>query len=178
MKLRIRYENELQTLHLNAEDTEKLWISLSLEGEGLSAEERETKIQEAFDEQYNHPEYNNWHKFNRHTGKSKAKPGKDETEDDFNDGEPLLKEVFDDTPFWADELKRKKEAEYEDVCQWVRATLGKKKNWADAFIAVRLDEMSVNDYAASIGVSDASIVSKYLARAEKKLKEFYSKRQK
>ena len=41
MKLKIRYENEVQTLELNAEDTEQLWVSLSLEGEGLSQAERE-----------------------------------------------------------------------------------------------------------------------------------------
>ena len=53
----------------------------------------------------------------------------------------------------------------------------KKPKWADAFIAVRMDGMSVNDYAASIGLSDASVVSKWLTRAAKKLKENWDKRQ-
>ena len=35
MKLKIRYENEYQTITLDAETTEELWVSLSLEGEGL-----------------------------------------------------------------------------------------------------------------------------------------------
>jgi len=35
------------------------------------------------------------------------------------------------------------------------------------------DGVSVNDHAADIGVSDASIVSKWLARAEKRLAEAY-----
>ena len=63
--------------------------------------------------------------------------------------------------------------DYEAACQWVREVLAKKPKWADAFIAVRMDGMTVNDYAASIGVSDASIVSKWLKRAEKKLRENY-----
>ena len=59
MRLKIRYEQEFQTIELDAEATEQLWVSLSLEGEGLSQEEREQRIQDAFDEQYNRPEYGN-----------------------------------------------------------------------------------------------------------------------
>lgn len=66
MKLKIRYENEMQILELDSVATEQLWVSLSLEGEGLSQEEREQRIQEAFDEQYNRPEYNIWHRETRH----------------------------------------------------------------------------------------------------------------
>lgn len=66
MELKIRYENGYQTINLNTEDTKKMWVSLSLEGEGLSQEEKESRIQEAFEEQFNRPEYNNWHKETRH----------------------------------------------------------------------------------------------------------------
>lgn len=67
MKLKIRYENEYQFLELDSAATEELWVSLSLEeGEELSQEEREQRIQEAFDEQYNRPEYNVWHRETRH----------------------------------------------------------------------------------------------------------------
>ena len=45
MKLRIRYENEIQTIELDAKATEEMWVSLSLEGEGLSQKEREELIQ-------------------------------------------------------------------------------------------------------------------------------------
>jgi len=177
MKLKIRYEDTIQTINLDAKATQQMWVSLSLQGEELTDSEREKKIQEAFDEQYNKPEYNNWHKETRHIGISKAQPGKDEDEEDLDSSEPLMDEVADDRIFRRDELKREEDAEYEDVCQWVRSVCGKKQNWADAFIAVRMDGMSVNDYATSIGVSDASIISKYLARAEKKLREKYPERQ-
>ena len=75
MKLKIRYENEYQTITLDAETTEELWVSLSLEGEGLSQEEREKLVQEEWEKQFNRPDYNCWHKFWRHHGESKAKPG-------------------------------------------------------------------------------------------------------
>ena len=52
MKLKIRYDETVQTLDLDEKATEQLWVSLSLEGEGLSDSEREQKIQEAFDFQY------------------------------------------------------------------------------------------------------------------------------
>lgn len=41
MKLKIRYENEYRTVTLDAEETEDLWVSLSLEGERLTREERQ-----------------------------------------------------------------------------------------------------------------------------------------
>lgn len=177
MKLEVRYDNTVQTIDLDAAATEALWVSLSLDGEGLSQSEREKMIQDEWNEQYNKPDYNNWHKFWRHHGDSKAQPGKDDTEDDVDTSEPMMKEVMDDRVFRQDEIKREEKESYEDICQWVRKVLIKKPHWAEAFISVRLDEMSVNDYAASIGVSDASVVSKWLARAEKKLQEKYKNRQ-
>lgn len=177
MKLEVRYDNTVQTIDLDAAATEALWVSLSLDGEGLSQSEREKMIQDEWNEQYNKPDYNNWHKFWRHHGDSKAQPGKDDTEDEVDTSEPLMKEVMDDRVFRQDEIKREESESYEEICQWVRKILIKKPHWAEAFISVRLDEMSVNDYAASIGVADASVVSKWLARAEKKLRENYSNRQ-
>lgn len=147
--------------------------SLSLEGEGLTQAQREKMIQDEWNEKYNKPEYNNWHKFDRHRGYSKAQPGKDDSEDDVDTSEPLMSEVADDRIFRRDEIERDRRESYEAICQWVRKVLAKKPNWADAFIAVRMDGVSVNDHAANIGVSDASIVSKWLARAEKKLAEEY-----
>ena len=66
MKLRIRYENEIQTIELNEKDTETLWVSLSLEGEGLSQKEKEMLIQETWEEQYNRPDYNQYHRETRY----------------------------------------------------------------------------------------------------------------
>lgn len=178
MRLKIRYDDGFQTLVLDTEETEGLWVSLDLETDAeLTQEEKEKRIQAAFDEQFNKPEYNCWHKFNRHRGYSKAQPGKDDTEEDVDTTEPLMSEVADERIFLKDEIARAEKEEYEAVCQWIRETLVKKPKWAAAFIAVRIDGMSVNDYAASIGVADASVVSKWLTRATKKLKESWPNRQ-
>lgn len=178
MILRIRYENEVRSIELDAEATDGLWVSLDLEtDEELTQEEKEKRIQAAFDAEFNRPEYNSWHKFNRHRGYSKAQPGKEDTEEDVDTSEPLMSEVADDRIFRKDEIARAEQEEYDEICQWIRTVLVRKPKWADAFIAVRLDGVSVNDYAASIGVSDASVVSKWLTRATKKLRESWIKRQ-
>ena len=106
MKLKIRYDETVQTLDLDEKATEQLWVSLSLEGEDLSDSEKEQKIQEAFDVQYNRPEYNNMHKFDRHRGNSNAQPATDNGEEDAYTSEPLMSEVADDRIFRKDEIDK------------------------------------------------------------------------
>ena len=173
MKLKVRYDESVQTIDLDAATTQELWVSLSLEGDALTHDEKERLIQEEWEKKFNRPNYNSWHKFERHRGYSKAHPGKDDDEDECDTSEPLMKEVADDRIFHKDEIERDRRESYEAICQWVRKVLAKKPKWSDAFIAVRMDGVSVNDHAADIGVSDASIVSKWLARAEKRLAEAY-----
>ena len=177
MKLRIRYDEAYQVLDLDEKATEQLWVSLDLDGgEGLTQAEREKRIQEAFDAKYNRPEYNNWRKLNRHRGETKAKPGKDETEDDIDTSEPLMSEVTDDRIFRPDELAREEREQYEAICEWVRSVLADKPKWAEAFIAVHMDLVPTKDYAVSLGV-DPTTVTHWLRRAEKKLRENYKNRQ-
>lgn len=178
MKLRIRYEDKYQMLELDETAMATLWVSLSLENEELSVteEERERRIQEVFEVEYNRPEYNCRHQFYRHLGNSKAISSDEDDEEDNLFAEPLMSEVVDDRIFFKDELEREEQWSYEASCQWIRKTLAKKPHWAEAFIAVRMDKVPVNDYATSIGVSDASIVSKWLGRAEKKLQDEYLRR--
>ena len=124
MKLKIRYDEAYQVLDLDEQAIEQLWVSLDLDGgEALSQEEREKRIQEAFDAKYNRPEYNSWRKLNRHRGEPKAKPGKDETEEDIDTSEPLMSEVADDRIFRQDELSREEREQYEAICEWVRSVL-------------------------------------------------------
>lgn len=115
MKLKVRYDESVQTIDLDAEATEQLWVSLSLEGEDLTQKERERMIQDAFEEQFNRPDYNSWHKFDRHRGCSKAQPGKDDGEDDVDTSEPLMSEVADDRIFRRDEIERERCESYEDI---------------------------------------------------------------
>ena len=46
MKLKIRYENEYQTVELDDAATEQLWVTLSLEGDGATKADKEKLIQE------------------------------------------------------------------------------------------------------------------------------------
>lgn len=172
MKLRIRYDETIQTLDLDENATEQLWVSLSLEGERLSDSEKEKMIQEAFDVKYNRPEYNSWHKFDRHRGNSKAQSVNDGGEVDADSSEPLMDEVADDRIFRKDELDRDERESYEAICDWVHKVLARKPKWADAFIAVRIDGEAIREYAARIGADENNITQK-LKRAEKRLAAAY-----
>ena len=178
MKLKIQYENKKQTIELNAEDTNKLWVSLSLEGEGLSDKQKESMIQEEWNEQFNKPDYNNWHTNTRYIGNYVGQ-GFDGEKIDSREAawvDPLMGEVRDTRIFLKEANQIEMNMDYEEVCDWIRKTLGKHENWADAFIAVHMDGISVNDYAAGIGKSPSS-VSHFLERARKKLAENYAERQ-
>ena len=172
MKLRIRYDEEIQEIEIDANDIDKLWISLSLDDEELTIGEKEGRIQKAFDEQFNRPEYNSFHGFERHRGYSVVTWDEEEGEELVN-SEPLVSEVRDPSIFWKYVDQSLNEKQYLEVCERVRSILAKKPHWAEAFIAVRIDGMSVNDYADKLGIKDASAVSHWLRRAEKKLKEKY-----
>lgn len=167
MKIRVRYENGYQTLEA---DAEKLWVSLSLEGsENLTQGEKENLIQDAFEEQFNKPEYNNWHKFDRHRGNLKTPFRKDDEAEDESDG-------METVPDYSDEINRTARYEYDAVCQRIRQALGKKQDWADMFIAVRIDSIPIREYAASIG-ADENNITKKLKRTEEKLRVFFQNRQ-
>ena len=132
MKLKIRYENEVQIIELDAKATEEMWVSLSLEGEGLSQAEREELIQKEWNEQFNKDDYNNWHKFNRHRGYSKAVP--DEETDEVDCSEPLMSEVKDPRIFCRQELEKDKQYDYEACCDRIRAAV--KPAQADMLIVI------------------------------------------
>jgi hypothetical protein len=175
MKLQIRYENQFQEFDLDEGLAKQMFVMFGIESdENATEEENERRIQEAFDEEFNKAEYNNWHQFNRHRGYSAAKP--DDGEEDVDPNEPLMDEVADDRIFRKDELKRKEDEEKEVICDWIRKTLAKKPEWADAFIAVRINDEPIRDYAKRTGADENSITQK-LKRAAKKLGENYKKRQ-
>lgn len=171
MRLSIRYENQFQSIELNEEETQEMWVSLSLEGENL---EKEKLIQKTFDEKFNKPEYNIWHRETRHLTTPKERFNDDG--DEYDTSEPLMKEVADDRIFRKDEIERAYQDDYEGVCKWIRTALGKKQNWADMFIAVRIDGMSIREYASFIGADENNITQK-LKRATKKLEQEYKNRQ-
>lgn len=175
MKLMVRYDDDRQYLELSTQDMDDLWLSLSVEDGDYTPEEREKILQEAFDAEFNRPDYNCHHRWKNHRGYSAAAPrgGDDGVECD----EPLMQEAADPTIFTKYADRHELEENYQETCRMIHSVLGTKTKWADAVIAVRLDGMKVGDYAASIGLKDASVVSKWLMRAEKKLRKHYEKRQ-
>ena len=70
MKIKIRYENEYQTLEVDNMELEK-WLNISILEE--SQEDYEKRIQEEIEKRFNRPDYNNWHKHDRHAGVAKMK---------------------------------------------------------------------------------------------------------
>ena len=75
MKIKIRYENEYQTLEVENMELEK-WLNVSI-SEEESQEDYEKRIQDVIEERFNRSDYNSWHKHDRHTGSAymKSKDG-------------------------------------------------------------------------------------------------------
>lgn len=172
MKIRVIYENCFQYLELDTAAANQLWVSLSLGSSAdLSDEEKRKQLQSAFDEQFNRPDYNNWHQLDRHRGESKAKS--EDGVDEWDASEPLMSEVIDDRIFRKDEIMCEQKWEDEEVRARIRAAL--KPDYAEMIIAIHLDGMSCIEYAASIG-QKPNTVNHRLQRAEKKLREIFEKR--
>ena len=158
MKLKVVYENMEQHLEINDEEMMQLTVSLGINESDVTDEEKERMIQEAFDAQFNRPDYNNWHKMDRHWGNPDTRGDTDEK--DYNNGLG----INDGYDQFAEEEKRWEE---EEVREKVRTMLSPLQ--ADAVIAVYLDGISITAYAAAQGVTKSAI-SQRLETAKKKLK--------
>lgn len=154
MKVVIRYENERVTFDLNDEEIKQWGSCINIDLDELQENERQSKLQEVCDEQYNRPDYNNWHKYWRHQGNSKATLGDDE--DDIDISEPLPSEVIDDRIFRKDEIEREELEADEAICAWIRKVFIKKPEIAKAFIATKYGGTSIRKYATNLVGPDAS----------------------
>ena len=163
MKLKIRFDKYFQSIELNEKETEEMWISLSMEEEYDSQEEKEKLIQEKFNEEFNKPEFNNWRKHNRRLSMPKKPFRKDDQEVDETDH-------MDYFPDYSDEIAREKKEEYEHICEIIRKAL--KEEQAELLIAIVLDGVSVTEYAEREGVS-VSAISHRLNTAKKNFKKIY-----
>ena len=174
MKIKLRFENEMQTLEVDTAEAAG-WVSLKVED--YSEEDLEEAIQERIDEAYNRPEYNIYHRETRHidpTPMARRFDGKvgyikaDPEEPGFD--------IMDYLATTSDEEVRNEAYAKDEICRWIRQVLVKKPEWAEAFIAVRMNDESIRDYARRTGSSENSITQK-LKRAAKKLAENYRNRQ-
>lgn len=183
MKVVIRYETERVTFELTDEDARRMGNSVNIDLDEIPEEERQQKLQEACDAEYNRPDYNSWHKYWRHQGNSKAQPSEDE--DEVDTSEPLMKEVADDRIFWRDKLSIEEAEEHEAICAWIRRVLYKKPDVAEAFIATKYGDTTIREYAIRLAGPDTApedierlenSLSKKLSRAAKTLAEAYPDR--
>lgn len=180
MKLKIRYENGYQAINLNIEDTKKMWVSLSLEGEELSQEEKENRIQEAFEEQYNKTEYNIWHRETRHidpTPKRRKMNGKagyitgEEGDDSFNIMDYLAVTYPE---YGEDDEENETAKKYESVLEVIRAKV--KPDFVDAFIAIASKRTTPKQIASRMvnaeGLTDADYEKLVTSEANKISKKY------
>ena len=176
MKIPFRYDKEYQTIEIDIEDMEKLWVSLNLEpAENLSMEEKEKRLMEAVEDQFNRPEYNSWHRSDRNSVQMSVLT---KNSNDPNLDDALAVRARGDQGYCTDEDEIRKfedEEQFKDDCRWVRDVFRSKPHLAEMLIAIRMRCVLIKDYAESIGV-DENTVGHRLARVEKKLKKLYEKR--
>ena len=168
MKIKIRYENEYQTLEVENMELEK-WLNISI-SEEESQEDYEKRVQDVIEERFNRPDYNSWHKHDRHTGNAYMK-SKDGTVE-VNTEEAIMFRAADKSPFNISIDGVHNQLEYEECCETLRSLL--KPAQADMVIAIALDGYTVGEYAAEIG-DDANNVSHRYRRAINKLKKVFQK---
>lgn len=166
MKIKIRYENEYQTLEVKNMELEK-WLNISI-SEEESQEDYEKRVQDVIEERFNRPDYNSWHKHARHTGIAYMK-SKDGTVE-VNTEEAIMFRATDKSAFNSSIDEVHNQLEYEEFCETLRNFL--KPAQADMIIAIVLDGYTVGEYATEIG-DDANNVSHRYRRAINKLKKVF-----
>ncbi len=120
---------------------------LNIETSDYSTEkELEKAVQNEFDELFNKPEYNNWHKFDRHLDKMAHR--QDESLFNVVDRMDLIAD-------YSDEIRREKIDDYDEICQIIRSTLKKKQ--AELLIDVYIKGITVTEIAERDGVKKSAI---------------------
>lgn len=177
MKIKVLYEDDIKRGYANCttievpDDDYTVLIDIDYEqrlSEAKPEKRKEVKrfetLQEVFDEM-NKKEYNAHRRFYRNKGEAKA-PFKKDGESE-NEIDPI--EYIPDN---SQEQERNRNYEYEVLCDKLRQAL--KAEYAEALIAVVLDEKTPEEYAAEINVGKEAMY-KRLQRAKKKCKELFSK---
>lgn len=168
MKIKILCDNKPTFLEVPDEDC-TVMIDMDYKDRLSTIEDKDSvslrSVQEIMDERFNRPEYNNWHKFDRHRGQPKKWIGKD--------GEPQEEgDVMDLFPDNSDEKNRTLSEEDEYIRDMIRKTL--KLKHAQLLIAIYLDDITVTEYAKYKGVT-VSAISHQLNTAKNNFKKVFPK---
>lgn len=168
MKIKIRYENEYQTLEVENVELEK-WLNISI-SEEESQGDYEKRIQEEIEVKFNRPDYNNWHRHNRHSGD--AKVVKKDGEIEINTEEAIKEKAVDESAYTKCIHETKEQFDYEYYCDLLYKNL--KPATAEMVIAIVLDGLTVSEYAEKIGDEPNNVSHRY-RRAINKLKKVFEK---
>ena len=178
MRIQLRCDKHFTTFDLKLDEV-KGWLNIDLLPDE-SEEEFEKRAQEKVDVEFNRPEYNSLHKYERHKGFTKPYSCEDGEETD--DYESCMSDVRDSGIFFKTVNQIKASEEYRAVELFVYSIL--KPDVADLFMAVRIRKMAINEKAASMLSRDAfetdadykkavdrlaNNITHKLKRAEKKL---------
>lgn len=189
MKIKVLYEENIKNGHKNYTTIEipegDYSVMLDIDYEQRLAEAKPEKkdevkrcetVQEMFD-LLNSKEYNGWRRETRRIDPN-PKMKKSNGKRGYVQGEPDDESfnIMDYLCTTSDDETRNRDYECEAICDWIRKTLAKKPEWAEAFIAVRINGIPIREYANSKGADENNITQK-LKRATKKLKEEYQNRQ-
>lgn len=168
MKIKIRYENEYQTLEVENVELEK-WLNISI-SEEESQGDYEKRIQEEIEVKFNRPDYNNWHRHNRHSGD--AKVVKKDGEIEINTEEAIKEKAVDESAYTKCIDETKEQFDYEYYCDLLYKNL--KPATAEMVIAIVIDGLTVSEYAEKIGDEPNNVSHRY-RRAINKLKKVFEK---
>ena len=168
MKIKILCDNKPTYLEVPDEDC-TIMIDVDYKDRLSTAEDKESisrrSVQEIMDERFNRPEYNNWHKFDRHRGQPKKRFCKDGDQQEEGDAMDLF-------PDNSDEKNHALREEDEYIRDMIRKTL--KPKHAELLIAIYLDDITVTEYANREGVTVGAI-SHQLNTAKKNFKKVFPK---
>jgi hypothetical protein len=145
------------------------WVNVSI-GDEMTEKEIQDLIQECIDEEYNKPEYNEWHRENRHIGGNKHIQATVDRIMHRRGHGYNLESVYADN---SQEEERERKYQDEAIRGWLEESL-KPKESALA-IALILDDMTVQEYAASIG-DKANNVSHRWNRLKRKIKKLFQEK--
>lgn len=166
MKIKIRYENEYQTLEVETTELER-WLNITI-SEDENQEDYKKRIQAEIETQFNRPDYNNWHKHNRHIGNVKTRNKNGEVE--VNTEETLMEKAADKSLFFKSIADVEMQITLEEYCERIHSVL--KPATADMVIAIALEGKKASEYAALIDDEPNNVSHRY-RRALKKLKNYF-----
>lgn len=154
--VKMRCEDKFKDIPLNESDADAFAKSLGIKDfDTLSMIEKQEALQDTVDSLFNKPEYNNYHKFNRHRAYVNTPTDKD-TDEPF-----LSKDIMDTFPDTKESEKIDRVISYASIIKFLYDFFKKKPKFADVVIAVDIDNLSIAEYAEIINADRTTVSKRY-----------------